>query len=109
MVCDGDKRPLEPRVDGGRDAKTGRFVGGNKLGKGNPLAGRAAKIRAELLRVVSPAAARRLAKKLLERAQSGDLAAIRELLDRTVGKPVSADVEDRLDALESLLTEDRRL
>lgn len=87
----------------GRDPGTGRFAPGNRLGRGNPLAGRAAKIRAELLRVLSPTEARRIAKRLLEQAKTGDLAAIRELLDRTIGKPATADVLERLDEMEARL------
>ena len=40
--------PSGPRVDGlpvGRDAESGRFLPGNRLGHGSPLAGKAAKLR----------------------------------------------------------------
>jgi len=86
----------------GQDAK-GRFTKGNKLGIGNPLAGRAAKIRAILLESLTDKDAREIAKTLVAPARSGDLAAIRELLDRTIGKPSQADVNERIEKLESLL------
>jgi hypothetical protein len=80
----------QPSTHGGngKDAK-GRFVPGNKLGRGNPLAGRAAAIRAVLLLKLTPKDAGTIAEKLISMAISGDLAAIREILDRTIGKPVA--------------------
>lgn len=39
-------------------------------------------------------------RKMVEQAKRGDLAAIRELLLRTLGRPLEADVLERLDALE---------
>ena len=68
----------------------GRFAHGNRLGRGNPLAGRAAKIRAVLLRRFTPKAAAEIVDSLIEKAKSGDLAAIKELFDRTIGKPTQA-------------------
>ncbi|HEY8665649.1 MAG TPA: hypothetical protein VIL86_03245 [Tepidisphaeraceae bacterium] len=79
----------------GKDA-SGRFARGNKLGRGNPLAGRAAKIRAVLLAKLTPAAVGEIADKLIAQAKTGDIAAIRELLDRTIGKPAQPGVQ-RLD------------
>lgn len=83
----------------GQDAR-GRFTAGNRLGRGNPLAGRAAKIRAVLMQKLTPKAAGEVADILIARAKEGDLAAIRELLDRTIGKPVPSEVLQRLEALE---------
>jgi hypothetical protein len=86
------------------DAK-GRFAKGNKLGRGNPLAGRAAKIRAVLLKQLTPAKAKEIAEALIDQASKGDMAAIKELLDRTIGKPAQADLMERLETLEHLLEE----
>lgn len=77
--------PLAPSGDGGRDA-LGRFAPGNGGGKGNPNARHVADLRQALLAAVSPEAIRDVAGVLLSRALAGDVAAIRELLDRTVGK-----------------------
>jgi hypothetical protein len=99
--------PLAPRVDGGRDLRTGRFAAGNKCGRGDPLAGRAAKIRAILLQTLTPAKAKRIARKLLEKAEQGDLAYIRELLDRTIGKPSTSDLAERVEQLEKVILERR--
>lgn len=91
----------------GRDAR-GRFAPGNKSGRGNPLAGRAAKIRAVLLRKLTTRQANAIADVLIRRARDGDLAAIRELLDRTIGKPVPSDILERVERLESLLETEKR-
>ena len=88
--------PSGPRVDGGRD-HTGRFSPGNKLGRGNPLAGRAAKIRAALIRAVTVEDAKAIAVRLVQQAKTGDLAAIKILLDRTIGPPVALDLLARLE------------
>ena len=79
----------------------GRFALGNRCGRGNPLAGRAAKIRAVLLEALTEEDAKAIAERLIEMAKSGDLAAVRELLDRTVGKCVQADLLERIEALEA--------
>ena len=69
----------------GQDTK-GRFAKGNRMGRGNPLAGRAAKIRAALLKASTQEDVTIIARQLIEGAKSGDLAFIREWLDRTIGK-----------------------
>ena len=46
-----------------------------------------------------------VAAKLIEKARAGELPAIREFLERTLGKPIEADLMERLDALEQLLTQ----
>jgi len=88
----------------GRDAQ-GRFAAGNKLGKGNPFAARVAKLRSELLKAVTPADIRGVVRKLITQAKSGDLPAIKELLDRVLGKPLETDVFDKLENLERLVDE----
>lgn len=93
-----------PSTHGGDGRSAGgRFTAGNKLGRGNPLAGRAAKIRAVLLRKLTPAQAGAIADQLIAKAVKGDLAAIRELLDRTIGKPAQAELLERIEALEQAL------
>jgi hypothetical protein len=61
----------------GHDTR-GKFAKGNKLGRGNPLAGRAAKIRAALLKASTPDDVKTIAQRLIDGAKSGDLAFIRE-------------------------------
>ena len=73
----------------GRDPVTGRFAPGWRGGKGNPLARRVGRLRAELLRAVTPEDIRGVVDALLAEARGGNVAAIRELLDRTLRKPVA--------------------
>jgi hypothetical protein len=92
----------------GKDNR-GRFSVGNKLGRGNPLAGRAAGIRAELLKMSTRDEIQEICRKLIEGAKAGDLAFIREWFDRTSGKPrqfiemdLDADVNTEFFSLESI-------
>ena len=83
-----------PSEDYGRDAK-GRFGAGNKLAKGNPFALRVQKIRAALLSRLTVDDAKEIADVLIRQAKAGDLAAVRELLDRCLGKaPVAITGSD---------------
>jgi len=70
----------------GRDRR-GRFVAGNPGGPGNPHARTVAACRRAFLEAVTPADIRKVARTLVRMAIAGDLGAIKELLDRTVGKP----------------------
>ena len=75
-----------PNGPNGRDAATGRFAKGWKGGPGNPHAQQVAQLRSALLEAVTPDDVKAVAAKLVEMALGGDLAAIREVLDRTVGR-----------------------
>jgi hypothetical protein len=83
----------------------GRFAKGNKLGVGNPMAGRAAKIRAELFRASRSSDVKEICRKLIDGARAGDLAFIKEWFDRTIGKSCDTLTEERIERLETLLTE----
>jgi len=86
----------------GRDVK-GRFLPGNRHGKGNPLVKQTTKLRAVLMEAVTPEDMRQVVLKLVAMAKSGDAVAIRELLNRVYGRPV----EPRLDLTEVLTREER--
>ena len=75
-----------PNGANGRGAD-GRFARGNCGGPGNPHAQRTARLRAMLLDSVSDDDFTTVVGKLVAMAKGGDLAAIRELLDRMMGKP----------------------
>ena len=80
--------------DSGRDPETGRFIEGHPGGPGRPKGKRTAELRRELLAETDINELRQVWAKLLELAKGGDLAAIKEVLDRTLGRPVQAvDVE----------------
>lgn len=66
----------------------GQFAKGNSGGPGNPHGKRVAELRAALLEAVTPADIAAVAKALVLRAKQGEVPAIRELLDRLVGRAV---------------------
>lgn len=85
--------------NGERDDR-GRFRRGNRGGPGNPNVTRLAQWRGALEAVMEPERVRAVFVKLLESAEAGEQWAIREVLDRTLGKPAQSDILDRLDSLE---------
>jgi hypothetical protein len=86
----------------GRDSH-GRFTAGNAGGPGNPHVMQTAKLRAKLLEAVMPDDIEAVIKQLVTMARSGDMPAIRELLDRVLGKPNSSDLAERVERLEALV------
>jgi hypothetical protein len=89
----------EPSTNGpdGRDAN-GRFTRGNPGGPGNPHAKRVASLRRVLLDAITEDDMLAIAQLLVAKAREGDLIAIRELLDRTIGKPTKTLDPDRIEA-----------
>ena len=77
----------------GRTAR-GRFAKGNPGGPGNPYARRVADLRAALLESVTEQDIRAVARALVKRAKEGEIPAIRELLDRLMGKAGDNPPED---------------
>ena len=70
----------------------GQFAKGNPGGPGNPYARRTAALRSALLDAVTEADIRAIAKALVKRARDGEVPAVRELLDRLLGRP--GDVQE---------------
>lgn len=91
-----------PTGDNGRDSN-GRFAGGNSFARGNPHHRKAAQLRSALLAAIDEADIKAAVAALLQRAKSGDVIAIRELLDRSVGKSVASDLLARLERIEEAL------
>ena len=83
-----DAEALALAGDAGRD-DAGRFIEGNAGGPGRPRGKRTAELRRELLAQTDIGDLRAVWAKLLELAKGGDLPAIREVLDRTLGKAVA--------------------
>src|SRR5688572_27225584 len=81
--------PLATVVDGGRDTR-GRFTPGNTLARGNPFARQVADLRAAMIRAVTPADLAAIVAALVDKAKAGDVVAIREVLDRCIGKATPA-------------------
>ena len=90
-----------------RDAG-GRFARGNPGGPGNPKLREVARLRRALLDGVTETDIRDVVAALLDKAKAGHLPAVRELLDRLVGKATDADLADRLEELEALAEELRQ-
>jgi hypothetical protein len=98
--------PLASVVDGRRS--NGRFGPGNRCARGNPHAKRVARLRAALFRAADPAEMLIASRKLVEMAKAGDRFAYSEIMDRTIGRPVASDLEERISRLEELAKEERR-
>ncbi len=86
---------------GDRDPATGRFVAGNPGGPGNPYAARVGELRSALLSAVSPGDLAAIAKQLVAAAKGGDVAAAKVVFERVLGRPLEADILERLEALEA--------
>jgi hypothetical protein len=56
-----------------------------------------------MLEAVSEDDMRAIAAKLIELARSGNVQAVKEVLDRCLGRPVEADFVERLEQLEEAL------
>jgi hypothetical protein len=98
------RRPLDPVADGesvtdGR-AANGRFIKGNKCGRGNPFARKLAAMRQAFLDAISEDDLKAVARRLLLRAEAGDTTAAKVLLAYVIGKPAKATNPDSLDAEE---------
>ena len=91
--------PNGPNGTSDRDAG-GRFRKGNPGGPGNPMARRIGKLRAALIRSVTPDEVRQIIASLVKAAKDGDVSAAKLLFDRLLGPPVQADYEERIDAME---------
>ncbi len=105
MLCEGNgfTAPTAQSGGGDRDPHSGRFLPGNPGGRGNPFAKRVAALRSALLDAVTPDDIAAAVRALIEKAKAGDVAAIRELLDRCIGKPQETDLFERIEALEASL------
>ena len=93
-----------PNGPNGRDER-GRFAPGNVGGPGNPHAKQVGKLRSAMLAAVSDKEMKAVVKKLVELAKGGNVPAAREVLDRCLGRPVEADLLERLEELEELLSQ----
>ena len=79
-----------PDEQNGRDC-AGRFAPGNRLGRPNLLAGRVMRLRAKLLKAITPDDIEQVIRSVVEAAKRGDMAAAKLMLEYSVGKPQRAD------------------
>jgi hypothetical protein len=96
-------KPVDPSPNG-RDAQ-GRFRPGWGGGPGNPHARAVGELRTALLTTVTADDISAIVRVLIEQAKAGEIRAIREVLDRTLGRPIEADLLERLAELETLAAE----
>ena len=97
-----------PSTNGGNGrGPSGRFRKGNPGGPGNPFAGRVQALRAALLEAVTPEDLREVVVRMVADAKVGDHQARKELLDRVLGRPLEADVLERIAELEQLVERTR--
>lgn len=73
-----------------RDPKTGYFLPGNQIGRGNPFARAQQGLKSALWHAVTREDIEVIARALIDQARGGDLAAICILLDRLLGRPTQA-------------------
>src|SRR5438105_3708854 len=85
----------------------GTFAKGNRGGPGNPYARKVARLRNLLLEAVSEEDLRQIVRALVEQAKAGDLTAVREVLNRLLGKSPEPCHPDRLEADEIRVEADR--
>jgi hypothetical protein len=71
----------------------GRFLPGNRHGKGNPHARQHAALREAMLSAVTVDDVHAVVRGLIEQARQGNVPAARELLDRVLGRPAPAPEE----------------
>src|SRR5215475_1402447 len=102
----------EPSFTGANGRQqNGRFGSGNKFGLGNPYCKRAHQLRSALFETVTHEDLVEVTKKLIAMAKGGDIHAIKELLDRVLGKPTASIELTQTEAKERIedLTDDERL
>jgi hypothetical protein len=85
---------------GDHDARTGRFLPGNRAAIGRPFARRVARVRGQLLDFLSEDRVRQLVERMYRSALAGHVGAFRALLEFSVGRPLPAESPDDLDAEE---------
>jgi hypothetical protein len=104
-VSNGKKPEAPPPTDAGRDSD-GRFAAGNKFAAGNPFARRMARLRSRFLEAVTEDDLHTVARKLVDMAKGGDLAAAKLLLAYAIGQPTDPVNPDRMDLDELALVKE---
>ena len=90
-----EKTTTQQQPKAGRDAR-GRFTKGNKGGPGNPFAREVAVLRATMIHAFTPKIFMRLVEVLRQRAEGGDMVAMKLILQYVLGKPAETVDPDRI-------------
>ena len=93
-----------PNHSNGR-RRDGKFAAGNKGGPGNPHSHLVAALRTAMFEAVTPEDVKSIVATLVELARKGNITAAREVLDRCLGRPLEADLIERIEAVESAVPE----
>ncbi|MCX7386564.1 MAG: hypothetical protein NTX48_07850 [Planctomycetales bacterium] len=96
----------EPSTNGHDNA--GRFVPGNPGGPGNPHSQQVARLRSAMMAAVSDDDMREVVAKLVDLAKSGDVPAIKLLMDRCLGKVPSPEPAVAIQVVNNQPAEDDR-
>ena len=94
---DGTTRPTIE----GKDARTGRFTKGNKLGRGNPYTYAQLRLQAAIREQLDDTALEKLVRAMIKHAMKGKGAYLIALLERFAGRVADWSVEERLARLEA--------
>jgi hypothetical protein len=86
----------DPTPTADHDAK-GRFAKGNSGGSGNPYARQVAQLRLELLQRCTPERIGKIADRMMELAEEGNVSAAKLIFQYVLGKPHEAVSPDRVD------------
>ncbi len=104
MTTGEEKPSVQPSpvgANGGRDQATGKFLPGNKCGRGAPLAGQVAKLRAAMVKAVKVGDVKGIIAAMVSKAKAGDVAAAKMVLQYTLGEPQPFDILQRIETLEA--------
>lgn len=95
-------------LDGNRDGQ-GRFIKGNKAGRGRPIGSRVDSLRRALLEAVSADDIIEIIRALIVRARGGDVGAAKMVLSYVLGNPTAFDIIERqgLQTIEQVEKQDR--
>ena len=85
-----------PTATNGR-GQLGRFAPGNSFAKGNPHAKQVQQLRTAFLTVFTPETMRQVVEKLIEQALTGDIAAAKLLIDRSLGRESLAESKNHIE------------
>lgn len=95
-------------LDGNRDGQ-GRFIKGNKAGRGRPIGSRVDLLRRALMEAVSTDDICDIIRAVIIRAKQGDTGAAKLVLSYVLGNPTAFDIVERqgLNTLEEVEQKDR--
>lgn len=83
-----------PNTDGNRNEQ-GRFIKGNRAGKGRPIGSKVDALRRSLIDSVTPDDIREIIGAVILQAKNGDLNAAKLVFNQVLGNPAQMDIIER--------------